>query len=496
MTIHCPADTRDIVTVDGNCVNQNQISNFALRYRYFLERRIDNSGKITFGLQAQQHDQETIQVPSLGGSQEALAHLRNRQMDQLRCLASNGNLYSATSRIDWRMVVGLGSDHVQETNMTLDHIYGIPYFPGSAFKGVLRSWVIQERFQNNEISAMQDTNFVAVFGSQKSAGQVQFLDALPHSGVYFDIDIMNPHFSDYYTRTAFPTDDQRLIQIYFLVLKNTHFRFLMVAKATDPLQLAKDWFTKASADRGFGAKSSIGYGYFRELNDKSEELKYEIAEKLSLDDAYDIYINDPSQLKSVYIDIEMFHAYAPILGVIVTEEICEVDSIEGISEIPDTLIEKDADMVIPSEFGKSVWEKTKDRLFERVLPAFPNLVYRSQFRRARENLSPADCKLLQEKLLQVAIDVRRNLNRNLSEADRELLGDKLLQVAEDLGNGDIFAGLTQDKRTMLADKLWDIAEDLASEAVVPDTIDVEGGRTIECRGIDDGKLVLQTYTNP
>ena len=447
MTIHCPADTRDLVADGDDRIDPNQISNFALRYRYFLERRIDNNGKITFGLQAQQHGQQTIQVPSLGGSQEALEHLRNRQTDQLRYLASNGNLYSATSRIDWRMVVGLGSDHVQETNMTLDHIYGIPYLPGSAFKGVLRSWVIQAHFRNNETLAMRDDDFIDVFGSQKSAGKVQFLDALPDSGVYFDIDIMNPHFSDYYTRTAFPTDDQRLIQIYFLVLKNTHFRFLMVAKATDPLQLAKDWFTKAIADRGFGAKSSIGYGYFRELNDKSEELKYEIAEKLSLDDAYDIYINDRSQWESVYIDIETFHAYAPILGVIVTEEICEVDSIDGIAEVPDTLIEKDADMVIPSEFGKSVWEKTKDRLFETVLPAFPNLVYRSRFRRDCENLSPGDCKLLQEKLLQVAVDVRRNLNRNLL-------------------------------------------------AVVPDTIDVEGGRTIECSGIDDGKLVLQTYTNP
>lgn len=495
MTIHCPTDTRELVADGDDRVNPNQISNFALRYRYFLEQRIDNNGKVTFGLQAQQHGQGTIQVPSLGESQQALEHLRNRQMEQLRCLSSNGNLYCATSRIDWRMVVGLGSDHVQETNMTLDHVYGIPYLPGSAFKGVLRGWVIQKHFQNNETSARRNNDFVDVFGSQKSVGKVQFLDALPNSGVHFDIDIMNPHFSDYYTRAAFPTDDQQLRQIYFLTLKNTHFRFLMVAKAAGPLQLAEAWFTEAIANRGFGAKSAIGYGYFRELNDKSEGLKYELAEKLSLDDAYDIYHNYPDQWESIYINIEPLVDYTPILGVIVTEEICAVDTIEGINKIPETLIERAEDMVVPSEFGKWVWEKTKDKLFESVLPVFPNLVYRSEFGRTLRNLQLDQRRLLQEKLLEIVIDFRQTLSRKLLDADRKSLEDKLLDVAESLGEGNIFVGLSQDDRNLLADKLLNIAEDLENEGVFPDSVDVEGGRTIECGGIEDGKLVLRTYTN-
>jgi len=44
--------------------------------------------------------------------------------------------------LSWRLVVGLGAASVYETSMTLHHIYGIPYLPGSAIKGVTRSYRI------------------------------------------------------------------------------------------------------------------------------------------------------------------------------------------------------------------------------------------------------------------------------------------------------------------------------------------------------------------
>ena len=495
MKIYCPSDARDFVNQDDI-----EISNFALRYRYFLKWRLDG-GKLTFGLQAQQPDR----VPSLANSQ--IEPLRNRQTEQLRYLASNGHFYCATSRMDWRMVVGLGGDHVQETNMMLDHVYGIPYLPGSAFKGIVRSWVIQKYFDNDEKLATQDIkpsdppdlkqkkkNFRTVFGSQESAGEVQFLDVLPSSGVHFDIDIMNPHFSEYYTGSAFPTDYQRLIQIYFLALKNTHFRFLIVAKGAAPLQLAKDWFTEAIGNQGFGAKSAVGYGYFRELDDKTQELKYEFA-KLNLDDAYNIYHNYPGRREVVYIDIEQLASYAPKFAIIVTEEICEIEKIGGIAEISESLIETEVGMVVPSEFGKWVWEKTKDKLFEEELPEFPNLVYRSLFRRALGNLQPDQRKLLQEKLLQIAIDFRRSLNSNLSQAERNSFEEKLLQIAEDLETGKVFVSLSPTDRDSLGEKLLQIAEDLTNGQEIPDLINVEGGRTITCGGIENDNVVLRSYTN-
>ena len=222
----CPYDTYNLINRSGV-----EISNFALCYRYFLDWSTGSRGRIGFGLNQAQTPHP---VRSLDSSE--VEPLRNRQKEQLRHLASDGNFYFATSRIDWRMVVGLGSDHVQETNMTLDHVHGVPYLPGSAIKGVVRSWVIQEHFGNDEALATRDQDFLNVFGSQESAGKVQFLDALPASGVHFDIDIMNPHFSQYYTGSQFPTDFQQLNPIQFLTLKRTHFQFLIIAKTAPPSQ--------------------------------------------------------------------------------------------------------------------------------------------------------------------------------------------------------------------------------------------------------------------
>ena len=177
----CPADTSTLIQP-----SDVKISNFALHYRYFLDSSLGPGHRIGFGLNQAQTPNS---VPSLASSE--IEPVRNRQTEQLRHLAPAGHFYCATARIDWRMVVGLGSDHVQETSMTLDHVYGIPYLPGSAVKGVVRSWVIQEYFTDEEEATrdfqtgdsvnlkQKKENFFAVFGSQKCAGQVQFLDALP-----------------------------------------------------------------------------------------------------------------------------------------------------------------------------------------------------------------------------------------------------------------------------------------------------------------------------
>lgn len=59
----------------------------------------------------------------------------------------NYKIESLLATLQWRMVIGLGAVHPQETSMTLHHIYGIPYIPGSAVKGVTRHYRIWEIFE-------------------------------------------------------------------------------------------------------------------------------------------------------------------------------------------------------------------------------------------------------------------------------------------------------------------------------------------------------------
>ena len=254
-----PSDTAQLVP-------SNPVDNFALHYRHFLRIERDG-GKYKVNLQ---NSAQTLGKSSV----ELVEQLRDRHTEQLLQFALCGiKLYCVDATVDWRLIVGLGSEHVQETNMTLHHIYGIPYIPGSAVKGVLRHWWLQEDFRNNEEKALKDKNFLALFGSQEQRGEVQFLDAYPET-VLFATDIMNPHYPNYYSGSEPPTDSQNPVPINFLAVEKTTFRFAFLAKKQGLLDKLKARFEDVLEMKGIGAKTAVGYGYFRDFEDQTDNILY------------------------------------------------------------------------------------------------------------------------------------------------------------------------------------------------------------------------------
>jgi CRISPR-associated protein Cmr6 len=169
-------------------------------------------------------------------------------------------------KTSYRLVIG-GEVTVYETSMRLHHIYGIPYIPASGIKGVVRSYIITEKFESKEEEALKDADFVTVFGSQDHAGKVTFFDAFPTSKPTLKVDIMNPHYGHYYNKGEAPTDTKNPVPVNFLTVENTTFRFLIGAKEgldTFMIQGKKieDWLTEALKNHGLGAKTAVGYGYF------------------------------------------------------------------------------------------------------------------------------------------------------------------------------------------------------------------------------------------
>lgn len=191
--------------------------------------------------------------------------------------------------VSWRLIIGLGASHPQETSMTLHHIYGIPYIPGSAVKGVTKHWTIlkfadkfkeeekSEDFEKaiKEISTKLDLgdkldikvgeitfqNIIDIFGTQKQEGKVIFFDSYPIDNLKLKIDIMNPHYPQYYSKKEAPTDWQKPNPIKFLTIDTkTKFQFYLAGKDKELLNKAQNLLKEALENLGVGAKTSLGYG--------------------------------------------------------------------------------------------------------------------------------------------------------------------------------------------------------------------------------------------
>ncbi len=203
-----------------------------------------------------------------------------------------------------RLIVGIGNPSPAETGLLLHHIYGVPYIPGTALKGITR-WSVtieigeeikkssnldiykifkmvnsyiendefEKKLQNDGLKL--SSNIVdkikkaqKIFGTKSSAGTVIFLDAFPDENVRFKVDIMNPHYPKYYDSAKEPPADwQNPTPIPFLTVEVGKFDFILVftKKASDDhKKLAEDWLKKALENFGVGAKTALGYGIFKE----------------------------------------------------------------------------------------------------------------------------------------------------------------------------------------------------------------------------------------
>lgn len=222
--------------------------------------------------------------------------LNERLRESIFQLLGNNNIKKIQFSPEWRLIVGIGHESVYETSITLHHIYGIPYIPGQAVKGVARSWIITEVFGQDEKEALKDRLFCHIFGSPKESakgehqGLVLFFDVFPVSGLRLEVDIMNPHYGDYYQGKEPPADYLNPTPIPFLTVgKDTKFEFIVgmkklktardilgdspspvISKSNDltldsPLhEIALSWVKKALTEHGIGAKTAVGYGYFRQ----------------------------------------------------------------------------------------------------------------------------------------------------------------------------------------------------------------------------------------
>jgi CRISPR-associated protein Cmr6 len=306
--------------------NGNRCDNIGLWLDRFLTVNPQN-WEITQEAKRRHHLTELIGRPEWRSQmQEKLNALQNRHEAMLKWYKQRDfAMRHIEAKPVWRFVVGLGAAHVLETGIALHRLFGLPIIPGSALKGAARTWALlklaeelgvpilspteaaaksqtplekfeavilsqeSEREQAALLSQLlQDSTipdeapirnlspqelrekwqpFFEVFGSTERAGSVIFFDAIPLKVPKFQLDIMNPHYPNYYREQGGkpPADWESPSPVFFLTVHATPYLFAIAARSEQGnrlLDLAEKWLKGALADLGIGAKTSADYGFW------------------------------------------------------------------------------------------------------------------------------------------------------------------------------------------------------------------------------------------
>jgi CRISPR-associated protein Cmr6 len=186
--------------------------------------------------------------------------------------------------VQGRLAINLGAESVLETNIALHRIYGVPFIPGSALKGLAAFYV--KKYLDEKDWGKKSAAYLTLFGNDENAGYVTFHDALyvPHSGKDGQAlwpDIITSHHQKYYSGGAndTPTEWEKPIPVNFLTATGRY----LIALSGDK-SWAKAGFEvlrMALEQMGIGAKTSSGYGRILFRDSKNNELgthePYEIA---------------------------------------------------------------------------------------------------------------------------------------------------------------------------------------------------------------------------
>lgn len=233
-----------------------------------------------------------------------LAKVGNRNaaqfLEQLkRSFAGRVAAFEAT--LGSRMMVNLAGGVVENAGIALDRCFGLPLIPGSAVKGITRVqalWEIHESEGQDRTRLLRLALLLFGYGAHDLKGDfawaagkpacdrvVGAIDATEYKGCAcflpayalapptLVVDMVNPHYRDYY-RGARPhaEDNESPVPNYFPAVEaGSAFGFAVLlnrvpgvlgANAAELLDQAKLWLERAVTCKGAGAKTAAGYGWF------------------------------------------------------------------------------------------------------------------------------------------------------------------------------------------------------------------------------------------
>lgn len=181
------------------------------------------------------------------------------------------------AKVKNRLAINLGSESVLETSIALHRLFGVPFIPGSALKGLVSHFLHQ--YGGKDWQKGSERHAV-VFGNQDNAGFITFYDALyvPNSGFNgkpLYADVMTTHHPDYYGEKKVnnqilpPADWDSPNPVPFI--SATGEFLIALSGPSEWVEITFDILGFALQIEGIGAKTSSGYG---RLNLEDEKGKY------------------------------------------------------------------------------------------------------------------------------------------------------------------------------------------------------------------------------
>ncbi len=192
--------------------------------------------------------------------------------------------------LEGRLAINLADSLIQNAGISLDRIFGLPFIPGSAVKGACRHAALAElKEASPEDAPSLLATFCAIFGTSDvdfktgdlkefrhhqaekdtdCKGAVSFLPAYPINEARIVVDLTNVHYPDYYRsgREEDMSKEKPRPNPFPAVEAGAQFAFCLVLNGMDMraelLTTARRWLETALTERGLGAKTAAGYGWF------------------------------------------------------------------------------------------------------------------------------------------------------------------------------------------------------------------------------------------
>jgi CRISPR-associated protein Cmr6 len=277
------------------------------------ERRLRQSNKAKEQQKRETLRQEADLIKRLASSRaesrdaQTLRQQHSRRLRTLVLDAFKHNAFCVVARLESRLAINISDGLIQNAGICLDRLFGLPYIPGSAVKGVTRHAALSELTSATGADVAKSLSaFIEVFGTAENdfkqngdlaafraqlpanqsldrKGAIAFFPAYPVTEAKVVVDIINVHYPSYY-KTGEVSDlaiEQPQPNPFPAVERGAAFAFIAVLNAVSGdrfvLANAKRWLEKAITENGIGAKTGAGYGWFQLARDLEEEIAQEAA---------------------------------------------------------------------------------------------------------------------------------------------------------------------------------------------------------------------------